>query len=362
MFLGASVEVLADEDDNFKGLFFCTDEMKKSVKAWGEVVFLDGTYCLFKMGLTLMIFLVEDSGTRSEIAGVGLVVHEDKETSEWLARSFKKAHEENIHKLQCIMADKDLKERDVLKKVFEDNVPVYICRFHVLKSFSSGFTKYMPKQAKLKQKCMDIVEKMVYSNSQEVYDKFYSKLKEIAPKEILDYFDKNWHAIIEEWTTFNMKKSNLYNFTNNRVESINKHIKTVVKKRSSLKNFLHYFFVWIMSHNYESDDKISKALMKRPVLLSERPEYLLSYMEYLLPEPFQHLEREIENVNLTIAQKISSEKFLVKDGNLELAVTPTSCSCNFRTSMLLPCKHIFFCTEDLKHSTIFSEFVCQEMV
>ena len=91
----------------------------------GEISFLDSTYCLFKMDLTLMVFVVEDSGTRSEIAGVRLLVQGDRESSEWLAKRFRKAHEENIQKIQCIMADKDLNEREVLREVFQ-NVPLSV--------------------------------------------------------------------------------------------------------------------------------------------------------------------------------------------------------------------------------------------
>ena len=70
-----------------------------------------------------MIYIVENSGTRSEIAGVGLVVHENKKTFKWLNESFKNSHFENLNKVSCIMADKDLFERNVLKDIFE-NIPI----------------------------------------------------------------------------------------------------------------------------------------------------------------------------------------------------------------------------------------------
>lgn len=119
---------------------------------------------------------------------------------------------------------------------------------------------------------------MVYCKTQPEYDALYSKLRDIALEDTFKYFEDNWHNIQNEWSAFHMIGGNLENFTNNRLESINKHIKTVVKKRSSMLEFFYKFFIWIQSHNQENDAKTAKALLKRPVLMAWISEDETSYL------------------------------------------------------------------------------------
>ena len=54
------------------------------------------------------------------------------------------------------------------------------------------------------------------------YNLLHDQLKQCAPKPVLEYFQKNWHGIREQWVD-GLKNSccNYMNRTNNRVESIN---------------------------------------------------------------------------------------------------------------------------------------------
>lgn len=288
--------------------------MKRAMTAYGEIVFLDSTYKLLNLDLTLMLFLVEDSSTHSEIVGVSLLLQEDRESFEWLNKVFKSVHGKSCDKIQCLMADKDLLERDVLKTVFP-GIPIYICRYHALKSISRGFTNFkckckckctMPKA--LRTDCLIVLEKMVYCKSQAAYDDLYLKLRDIAPDCAFQYFDTNWHNIQDEWSAFQMNCGNLGNYTNNRLESINKHIKTVVKKRSSLVDFLEKFFIWIQSHNHENDSKTAKALLKRSVVvMSFISDDEKQFMSILMPEPFEKIKFEMKQMKSVQLMKRSSE-------------------------------------------------------
>ena len=107
------------------------------MSSWPEIALIDGTYKLLAQDFTLMLLLVEDSNGLSEVAGVGLIVHEDHETFEWFLGFFKDENQYACTLIKCFMADKDLLERDVLKEMF--GVPVYICLFHTLKRSSVQF-------------------------------------------------------------------------------------------------------------------------------------------------------------------------------------------------------------------------------
>lgn len=99
--------------------------MRLAVTLYPEIVLLDGTYKLVLCGLTVMLIVVENADGESVVVGVALVLQEDRDTFEWFLTAFKGDNEDALRKLNCLMADKDLLQRDVLKQVFP-GTPVYV--------------------------------------------------------------------------------------------------------------------------------------------------------------------------------------------------------------------------------------------
>ncbi len=64
--------------------------------------------------------------------------------------------------------------------------------------------------------------------------------------QVLKYFYDNWHLIRMQWA-LGMKYSsgNFLNGTNNRLESLNAKLKSVVSRHSSLEEFVEKFFVFL---------------------------------------------------------------------------------------------------------------------
>lgn len=191
---------------------------------------------ILKTRLTVMLFVVEDSNGSTEVVGVGLLAYEARQTFEWFLQAFKDANTEACSRIRSIMGDKDLLKRDVLKEIFL-GVPVYICRFHTLRTFKRGISTKIAGTKKVE--CLKLLERMVYSSSEEEYNKLYAQFREIAPDQVLHYFvKKNWHEIREDWTAYSMTNGNLKNMTNNRLESMNEKIKQVVQKSCSSVEFI----------------------------------------------------------------------------------------------------------------------------
>ena len=71
------------------------------MSSWPEIVLIDGTYKLLAQDFTLMLLLGEDSNGLSEVAGVALIMHENRETFEWFLGCFKDA----CTLIKCFMAD-----------------------------------------------------------------------------------------------------------------------------------------------------------------------------------------------------------------------------------------------------------------
>ena len=119
------------------------------------------------------------------------------------------------------MADKDIGERDVLKRCFP-NASVLICLFHTLRTIRREVTcDKMGISSWQRNVCLELLQKICYAHSEADYSDLYSQFQICAPKEVVSYYDENWHPIIirSEWV-LGMKSScgNLLNFTNNRLE------------------------------------------------------------------------------------------------------------------------------------------------
>ena len=130
-------------------------------------------------------------------------------------------------------------------------------------------------------------------------------------------------------------------------------------KRSSLLEFLKKFFIWIQSHNKESDYKTAQAVLKTPVVTKEMPDHLERYMHYLMPELFQKLKEHVENNYLESEEEIDSQKSHVDFLKLKFGTTSNSCKCEFRKTTHLPCKHIFLVREQLG-LPLFSKVLCDD--
>nr|CAH7740164.1 unnamed protein product [Callosobruchus chinensis] len=95
------INILKDEENNFKGMFIQTCSMKKTMKAYPEFLGID---------------VAEDGNCQTEIVCLCLLTTEDKNSSTWFLETFR---DNNIasQRTKCIMTDKDLLERSVIRDV-----------------------------------------------------------------------------------------------------------------------------------------------------------------------------------------------------------------------------------------------------
>lgn len=127
------------------------------------------------------------------------------------------------------MGDKDLTQRDVLARMFP-SANLLICLFHTFRTFRQetstekmGITLWATEL---------VLERFAYCPSEEKYQEIYSRFCDSAPTVVLEYFNTNWHPIGQQWTV-GMKNS-----TNNRLESLNAKLKSIISRYSSLEDFI----------------------------------------------------------------------------------------------------------------------------
>ena len=92
------------------------------------------------------------------------------------------------------------------------------------------------------------------------------ELKEIKLTKVIEHFDANWHGIRQEWVGGLRDEGLTYqNRTNNRVESINQKLKSVISKFGRLPQFCSELVGAISVLRIERDYRAISVFQKVPV-------------------------------------------------------------------------------------------------
>jgi zinc finger SWIM domain-containing protein 3 len=160
--------------------------------------YIDGTYKLINIGIPVFLIVAEDGNCQTEIISFCLLTTEDKDSFTWFLETFR-ANNPQTELTKCIMTDKDLLERSVIKDTFSES-NVIICIFHSMRTFSREITceKMGISQAD-RNKSLEILQKMVYAKTEGEFEQLHNVLNRSAPKRVIEYFDKNWYPIKDEW-------------------------------------------------------------------------------------------------------------------------------------------------------------------
>ena len=176
-----------------QAIYFQTEEMRKTLAAFPELLFLDATYKLNDLRMQVYIMLVEDGNGESEIVFIWIVNQEDNQTITKMMESFKK-HNDNWQKVECIITDKDmtgLTERQLLKEQLPQ-ADLQICLFHVLQAMRREIMaeKLGISQAE-RQLYLEILSEIVYSKCEAPYEELKKQLENSVPSSVYDYFITN---------------------------------------------------------------------------------------------------------------------------------------------------------------------------
>ena len=224
-------------------------------------------------------------------------------------------------------ADKDMLERDVLKQKLPQ-AAIQSCLFHVLRTFRREVTgEKMGISQEQRLGILSILQRLAYADSEEIYTTAYVELVGLGIGKLTAYYNKNWHPIRDEWVQ-GMKhtKFSMLNSTNNRVESLNKHLKSVITKYSNIVTFFRDLKLMLAAMETERNHRALKMCQKAPARAITDPD-LLKYSDLLTPYALRFVSTELTR---------STKQFVVPP-----STTTTSCDCHFRHGMMLPCMHIF---------------------
>ncbi|XP_065681323.1 uncharacterized protein LOC124811174 [Hydra vulgaris] len=258
------------------------------------------------------------------------------------------------------MTDKDLNERDVLRGAFP-GVSLLLCLFHTLRTFSREITT-----AKLgitsgeRISSLEFIQKLAYATLEKNYDELYRLFVSSAPSTVIDCYNNNWHNIRDEWV-FGLKfvSGNLMNSTNNRLENFNGKLKEVIDCNSSLENFLDKFYVVLTSMRNERDHRTIFQMQKVSVDVFDPNSAEAAYKKVLTLYAARHVLKQMSLFKEIILLPGEHGQFIVNSHEGSHIVTSNFCSCMFRKSMNLPCRHIF-AARQLLGINLFDTELCSE--
>nr|XP_042913684.1 uncharacterized protein LOC122273738 [Parasteatoda tepidariorum] len=237
------------------------------------------------------------------------------------------------------MTDKDITERGVFKEKF-DHASLAICLFHTLRTFKREVTINLMldnictcvtcDKMKLTQEevsnARQLLMKMAYARNEILYQDIYEKLLSSCPKRVVDYFNKNWHPIRQEWTLMCSKHESLLNRTYNRLECMNGKLKTIIKPFSSLNNFIQNFFILINSLRNERNKDMAKSVLTTRSSELGIDEAL--YSKRLQPYAFNFILKNMKEVENTVVTEVDGQFYYSYEGILH-RVSQETCDCNF---------------------------------
>ena len=139
------------------------------------------------------------------------------------------------------MSNKDMTERTVLAEQFPQ-CRLRICLFHTLPTMR--FLQKSLAYHKEKGVCA-----WKFSDIRKLYDELMN-----APQKVVAYFNSNCHSIRHEWVDGLKNAScNFMNCTNNRVESINQKLKSVITRYSGITQFFQDLMKCLTTLRVERD-------------------------------------------------------------------------------------------------------------
>jgi len=357
--IGANVEISVDDNKQFRGLFVQDKQMKYAFEAYPELICIDATYKLLKIGLPVYLMLCEDSNGQSEIVALCMIASEDATSIKWMLDTFKTCNKKWTD-VRAVMADKDIKERDVIKELFPDSF-VLICLFHTLRTFAREVKcDKMGITAAQRTLSLEIIQKLAYAASESEYQKLYDSFQSSCPKAVIEYYNKNWHPIKDEWVlNYKATCGSFLNMTNNRLECINGKLKQVISRNSSLYEFFEKFFVILQTLRTERDHKAALTFQKTKVFSYQKDSAEMQYSELLTSYASCFVVKQLGLVTKVKDIRREDDSYIVNTNDGDKVVTQGSCECIFYQSMRLPCRHMFSLRKKLGVS-LFDATICDK--
>jgi len=231
------LEILTDDSGLVTGIFYQDRAMKAFFDKYPELILIDSTYKLNNVRMPLYVMLCVGPNGESEIVAVFLTASEDVIALSEQLQHFKGRNPAWLQ-IRTVMTDKDMAEREAIQKELPQ-ASLLLCLFHVLCAIGREITTAkMHISESQREAALALLQQIAYANSEQEYDSLCEKLHATAPASVMQYFSANWHPCRQEWVLCWQRQNVTFGEgTNNRLESVNRRLKAVVRTGSSLPQF-----------------------------------------------------------------------------------------------------------------------------
>jgi zinc finger SWIM domain-containing protein 3 len=253
---------VSHDNEHITGIMLMDPIMKECYSSYPEVVLMDATYKLVDSRMALYILITIDGNGESDIVTFFLVKNESHATLLGMMKSFAaKFSPETIARTRVALTDKDFTERSVLSEIFP-SASLHLCLFHTLRTFGREVTTVkMSLRPEQRDTALSMLERLAYSRNEDEYDRNLKILEGAEMPLVLSYYMANWHEERNQWVVgLRSQTLTLSQNTTNRLENVNKHIKAVVTKFSSLPEFFSSFFLYLDSMRDEKNHRTAHML------------------------------------------------------------------------------------------------------
>ncbi|CAA9994065.1 unnamed protein product, partial [Nesidiocoris tenuis] len=331
----ANTMALYDDTNAFKGLYFHTEDMKKSLFAWPEVVYIWGVQHWLRYNFTVVLASIKDSNGMYDVVGVAVLSEDDKDSLQWFLQAFRNIFSSYERlPIKCIFSYAAIVEE--LQTVFPD-VEVRISTHYSVRAFNkvlSTGTKFVASN-KEREICVKLFNKMLLSKTQDEYKMLNSLFRKVAPSFIVNYFAEEWEPTKNRWAVHNFPPVFPGGFEQTPEG------KLVIPKDSTILTFLKQLLRWLDSLKAQTSYRTSVHILKKPVVAPSKGSWQDLYSSLLTQYAFNYVSQQvIQSSSVNVLGETDEGMYIVQEDSNCFCVGPENCQCLDWLSMRLPCRHV----------------------
>nr|KYP33193.1 Protein FAR1-RELATED SEQUENCE 5 [Cajanus cajan] len=332
-----------NSDGRLKQIFWADGCSRSDFLCFGDVLAFDTTYRKNKYNYPLVIFSGCNHHSQTVIFGCALVSDETIDTYKWVLNSFLEAMG-NKHP-KTVVTDGDGAMREAIKHVFPDTCH-RLCAWHLHKNACEN--------VKSSAFLMDFKKAMYSDFTREEFEDFWMNMVEkhglVGNKWVSKTYENR-----SSWATAYFRDIFFGRIrTTSQCEAINSIMKTYVRKKCSIFEFIHNFEQAL--REYRNNELVAdfKSLYSDPVLTTSLYEIEKAAAKIYTAEVFMEVKEQIVLVSTLIVTRrvVNGDQLILKltkycHRNVETTVVyDTSrsifyCECRRFESRGIPCSHIF---------------------
>ncbi|XP_058783973.1 protein FAR1-RELATED SEQUENCE 5-like [Vicia villosa] len=330
-----------DMDGRMKSLFWADGSSRSDYFCFGDVIAFDTTYKKNKYNYPLVIFSGCNHHSQTVIFGAALVSDETTETYKWLLECFLECMENRYP--AAVVTDGDGAMRESIKQVFPDATH-RLCAWHLNKNASEN----VKNSAFLKD-----FQKAMYSNfTKDQFEEFWSKIIKENGLEGNPWVAKTYENR-SLWATAYLREKFFGRIrTTSQCEAVNAVIKSYVRKKGCIFEFMHNFDQAMRS--YRNNELIAdyKSKFSEPVMTTQLRALESHAANVYTMEIFKEVRDEIVKAgSLIVKEKLIRNgfktyrftKYCCDNYDVEVVYDGETlqCECRLWDSHGIPCSHMF---------------------